>query len=204
MGKRKSKIIVFEQKKRGFDPEIYEHVKTFYYRDDVSTALPGKRDCKSIRKGTRLQKRVLNDYLSNLHQKMIAGKSDLKLPFATFARMRPVNFVLENFVSRRSCLYTQHQHVALKLKMLKENRVKHIPSHPDIFIKTYRDQEEICKLFETYKTKSYHFEQWKKTPVTVKSRSGEEKVVRKMKIVNQKKKLKQILKKSLLKKLKSL
>ena len=69
MGKRKSKVIDFEQKKRGFYPEIYEHVKIFYYRD-VSTALPGKRDCKSIRKGTRLQKRVLNDYLSNLHRKM--------------------------------------------------------------------------------------------------------------------------------------
>ena len=83
--------------------------------------------------------------------------------------------------------------------------MKHIPSHPDIFIKTYRDQEEICKLFETCKTKSYYFEQWKKTPVTVKSRSGEEKVVRKMKIVNQKKKkAKQILKKSLLTKLQSL
>ena len=70
MGKRKSKIIDFEQKKSGFDPEIYEHVKIFHYRDDFSTALPGKRDCKSIRKGTRLQKRVLNDYLSNLHRKM--------------------------------------------------------------------------------------------------------------------------------------
>ena len=43
-------------------------------------------------------------------------------------------------------------------------------------------------MFETCKTKSYHFEQWKKTPVTIKSRSGEEKVIRKMKIVNQKKK----------------
>ena len=66
--------------------------------------------------------------------------------------------------------------------------MKHIPSHPDIFIKTYRDQEEICKLFETCKTKSYHFEQWKKTPVTVKSRSSEENVIRKRKIMNQKKK----------------
>ena len=54
MEKIKSKIIDFEQKKRGFDPEIYEHLKTFSYRDDVSTALPGKRDCKSIRKEIQL------------------------------------------------------------------------------------------------------------------------------------------------------
>ena len=47
-------MIGFEQRKRGFDSETYEHVKTFYYRDDVSTALPGKRDFKSIRKETQL------------------------------------------------------------------------------------------------------------------------------------------------------
>lgn len=44
-----------------------------------------------------------------------------------------------------------------------------IHSHPDIFIKTYRKQEDIRKLFETCKIKRYRFEQWKKTPVTVKS-----------------------------------
>ena len=95
--------IKFEQNKRGFDPEIYEYVKSFYCRDDVSTALPGKRVCKSIRKGTRLQKRVLIDSLSNLLQKMIAKKPDLKLSFPTFARMRLAKFVLANFVNRRSC-----------------------------------------------------------------------------------------------------
>ena len=45
----KQKIYIdFEQKKRGSDPEIWEHVKTFYYRDDISTALPRKWACKSI------------------------------------------------------------------------------------------------------------------------------------------------------------
>ena len=42
-------------------------------------------------------------------------------------------------------------------------------------------------MFETCKTKSYHFEQWKRTPVTIISRSGEEKVIKKMKIANQRK-----------------
>ena len=60
------------------------------------------------------------------------------------------------------CTETQHQNVALKLKMAKKNHIKHIPSHPDIFIKTFRDQEETSKLFETSKTKSYRFEQWKR------------------------------------------
>lgn len=40
MRKTKSKIIDFKQKKRSFDPEIYKHVKTLLYRDDVLIALP--------------------------------------------------------------------------------------------------------------------------------------------------------------------
>ena len=43
MEKRKSKIIDFEQKKRGFDSEKYQHVKMMMYRDDVSTALREKK-----------------------------------------------------------------------------------------------------------------------------------------------------------------
>ena len=100
---------------------------------------------------------------------MIAEKPDLKLSFSAFAGMRPANVVLANFVSRRSCLCTQRHNGVPTLRILKENLIKHIPSHPDIFIKTYRNQEVIRKLFETCKTKSYCLEQLNKTPVTFKS-----------------------------------
>ena len=53
----KSKVLNFEKNKRGFDPDVYEQVLEFYAWDDVSTALPGKRDAKKVKKRkARLQK----------------------------------------------------------------------------------------------------------------------------------------------------
>ena len=50
MCRSKSKVLNFEKNKRGFDPDVYEQVLEFYARDDVSTALPGKRDAKKVKK----------------------------------------------------------------------------------------------------------------------------------------------------------
>ena len=111
-------------------------------RDDVSTTLSRKRDIKSICRGTRLQKRALNDYLGNFFQKFIAEKPHVKVSFSTFAKMRLSNYILANFVNRRSCLSTQHQNVALKLKMLKRHN-KEVPSHPNDFIKNCNCQQDI-------------------------------------------------------------
>ena len=65
----------------------------------VSTARSGKRDVKSIHKGTRLQKRVLNNNLSNLFQKSIAEKPHVKVYFSTFTEMRLVNYILAYFAN---------------------------------------------------------------------------------------------------------
>ena len=69
----KSKVLNFEKNKRGFDPDVCEQVLEFYARDDVSTALPGKRDAKKVKKRKAcLQKGSLNDYLSNIYEKLKA------------------------------------------------------------------------------------------------------------------------------------
>ena len=85
-----SKNLNIQSTKRGFDPEIHAKVLKFYGRDDNSTALPGKRDAKRVKK-VRIQKRCLNAYLSNLYHKLKAEQPDLKVSFATFAKMRPAN-----------------------------------------------------------------------------------------------------------------
>ena len=184
LSKVSSKVLNIPTNKRGFDQDIYQKVREFYARDDNSTALPGKRDVKSTRRGTRLQKRALNDYLGNLFQKIMAENPNLKLSFATFARMRPANYVLANFVNRRSCLCTQHQNIALKLKMLnKINKV--VPTHPDVFIKNNVSHEDINKIFESCNVTEYKYEEWRKVPITIKTKAGEEKLIKKMKIVKQ-------------------
>ena len=47
-----SKNLNNQSKKQGFDPEIRAEVLKFYGRDDNSTALPGKRDAKRVKKSS--------------------------------------------------------------------------------------------------------------------------------------------------------
>ena len=98
LSKVRGKVINLVNPKRGFEPGLHTKVLEFYLRDDFSKALPGKRDAKKNKKKTiRIQKRVLNDHLSNLHQKLITENTNSKCLFTTFVRMRPSYFVLANF-----------------------------------------------------------------------------------------------------------
>ena len=143
LSKVSGKIINCVKPKRGFEPVLHAKVLDFYHRDDVSTALPGKRDAKKHKmKKICIQKRVLNDYLSNLYEKFITENTDLKCSLATFARMRPSYFVLLNFSNRKTCLCTYHQNFALMLKMLKKHI--NIPTRPETFIK-FTDEHILSK-----------------------------------------------------------
>lgn len=63
-------------------------VVAFMERDDNSTCLPGKRDVHKDGKEQK-QKRILNDYIYNLHRKFLAENSNKKISLAVFRRMRP-------------------------------------------------------------------------------------------------------------------
>ena len=124
LSKGLNKVINPNKSKRGFKPNLYKAVINFYNRDDVSTALPGKRDAKKVKQGKpRIQKRVLINYLSNLHQKFVSEHTNMSCSFTSFARMRSKIFVLANFADMRTCLCTQHQNYALKLKMLRKYKI---------------------------------------------------------------------------------
>jgi hypothetical protein len=58
----KERVERLSQKRR----ELRRIITDFMERDDVSTCLPGKKDNKNVGK-VQKQKRVLNDYLYNLH-----------------------------------------------------------------------------------------------------------------------------------------
>ena len=135
--KNSSKVLNLPSKKR-IRSKRYREVLKFYHRHDVSTALPGKKDVKSVkkRKPVRIQKRNLNDYLSNFYEKLKTEKTHLKLSFSNFTRMRPAYFMLANFCSRHSCLCTQHQNLALKFKIIKGHN-KSVPSNPDVIGKDF-------------------------------------------------------------------
>jgi len=108
---------------------------------------------------------------------MKTEKPFMKLSFSHFARMRRANFMLANFVNRRSCLCTQH------LKLKRQSNL--IPSHPDVFIKSFKTEDEILNILNECSNKEFSYEEWKKVPIEIKSRSGEVKTIKKVKIVQQ-------------------
>lgn len=57
---------------------LMEQVKSFYERDDVSRCMPGKQDATKCSDGLKKQTRILNDYLSNLHEMFCAESQGVK------------------------------------------------------------------------------------------------------------------------------
>ena len=126
--------------------------------------MPGKKDAKIIEKGTpKIQKRILNDYLSNLYDKFVAQYPEDRLSFASFCRMRPSNYLLVNFTMQTACLCTHHQNMALKLKSLKLLKIVDT-QNPDVFVKqnTAADVDAVIrKITETGEDK-IAYDIWKK------------------------------------------
>ena len=169
LSKGLSKEINPNKSKRGFEPNLYEVVINFYNRDNVSTALCGKRDAKRVKQvKPRIQKWVLNDYLSNLHEKLVSEHTNMSCSFTSFARMRPKNCVLTNFANWRTCLYTQHQNYALKLKMLR--KYKCIPTNLKAFVKY--SHQKISSIIGNIKQDDFTYEIWKKVEVVYKGKTS--------------------------------
>ncbi len=134
----------------------------FFERDDNSRMIPGKKDAKKIEKGRlKIQKRILNDYLSNLYEKFTAEYPEDALSFSSFCRMRPPHILLVNFTTRNACLCTRHQNLSLKLKSLQALKV--IETHnPFMFIKNNSDREIESKM-QQIKDDKIAYNIWKKS-----------------------------------------
>ena len=71
--------------------------KQFYVQDDLSSCMPGKRDTANV-DGQKIQTRILNDYLHNLHEKFASENPDDKISYSLFCRLRPKNVKLRFFL----------------------------------------------------------------------------------------------------------
>ena len=80
--------------------------------------------------------------------------------------MRPKNFALANFANRRTCLCTQHQNYALKLKVLR--KYTSIPTKPEAFVK-YSDQK-ISSIIENIKQQDFTYDTWKNVKLCTKTK----------------------------------
>ena len=108
------------RKKPLVEKRVQNKVIEFFKRDDNSRMMPGKKDANKIEKGMpKIQKRILNDYLSNLYEKFTEEYPEDALSFSSFGR----HILLVNFTTRNACLCTRHQNLSLKLKSLQALKV---------------------------------------------------------------------------------
>ena len=98
-------------------------IKDFYESDDISRAMPGKKDFVSVREGEKrvhIQKRLI---LSNLKEVYYAFKDQYpneKVGFSKFAELRPRHCILAGASGTHSvCVCTIHQNVKLMIQGVK-------------------------------------------------------------------------------------
>lgn len=130
-----------ERKRKSKQQLLKEKVVSFMEREDNSTVMPGKKDCSAGK--IKIQKRVLNDYLHNLHSKFCLKNPEIKISRALFCRFRPKHILLANFGSRKTCLCSRHQNIALKLRSL-HNQGAQLSKNPDVMIKNMM-KKFVCR-----------------------------------------------------------
>lgn len=138
---------------------INRDVKEFLERDDNSRQLPGKNDAVKVGK-SKVQKRVLNDYMFNLYDKYQA-ESTYKISLSTFYRKKPASIAYVNFSTRSVCLCQKHQNFALKLKCLKNYKINSVTS-PDKFMETFNTVDALCVILERIDATTVRFQEWKR------------------------------------------
>ena len=167
-----------QRRRRIANVMIRQTVKKFYYRDDVSSCLPGKKDYVKVGKINK-QKRVMNDTLGNLHAKFRIENPTVSISCATFKRLRPKQVVTVSFLSRRTCLCKQHQNFSLILQGLRKSG-KQVSNIPDEVARTYTNDEFEKLVLSSDAETTVHFQQWERVEV---SYGTEGKTCKKVKLV---------------------
>ncbi|KAH3834240.1 hypothetical protein DPMN_107560 [Dreissena polymorpha] len=135
--------------------ELKMKVQSFLEREDNSVTMPGKKDTVSKDKK---QKKMLTDYLHNLHAKSCLENPGVKISRSRFSHMRPQHVLPVNFCNRNTYLCSKHQNVALNLKTIYDVAGT---KNPDDFIAKYYDTQILEKLNEISKA-NITYTEWKK------------------------------------------
>ena len=166
--------ILPEQRKTKF-----AKVHAFLSSHENSTLMPGKKNYTS-HKGQKIQRRVLNDYMKNLHRKFLAENPDDNMSRALFCSLRPKTLKLASYGARQTCLCQKHQNVSLKLRSLKRMGIVNT-TNPDEFVRSTTD-EEIDKTLQRLDAPNVKYETWKRVGVAYTKR-GKQGVAQSTKIV---------------------
>ncbi|KAL3871136.1 hypothetical protein ACJMK2_039153 [Sinanodonta woodiana] len=145
-------------------------VTSFLEREDNSSVLVSqKKSDVVVVENIEHQKRILSDYMHNLHDKFLLENPDIKVSRARFYQPRPNYLLLAKFASRRTCLCAQHQNMALKPKAMRSLGLN-LPKSPDAFIKEQDTNEKLKETLETGLPNMVKYTQCKKVVEGQKSR----------------------------------
>lgn len=122
--------------------------------------MPGKRDTKTTGKEVK-QKHVLNDYMLNLFEKFKLERPDIKISKTCFFKLRPPPVMLAHFASRRTCLCTRHQNLALKIKSLQNAGLK-CSKNPDVLIREYETDVDLVDAINALDVTVVNYLKWKR------------------------------------------
>ncbi len=120
--------------------QLKQQVREYFLRYDNSRMMPGKGDYVML-DGNKVQKKVLNDYVYNIHSKFCAENPHVKVALSSFYKCRPLHCSLTKFCDRRTCLCQRHQNMALKLSSLKKLGLNIVSTSPDRFAEQTTDEQ---------------------------------------------------------------
>ncbi len=138
--------------------QLKEQVREYFLRDDNSRMMPGKADYITVQ-GQKIQKKVLNDYVYNIHAKFCSENPEIKIHLSTFYKCRPACCSLTKFCDRKTCLCQRHQNVALKLQALKKLGINIASTSPDQFAKSTTD-EQLDRLLNSITRNTVKLNKW--------------------------------------------
>ena len=149
---------------------LRQHITNFLELDENSTCLPSKRDAQKV-DDDNVQKRVLNDYMHNLHMKYLAQNPDKKVSRSFFYTCRKANYVCASFGVRQTCLCLRRQNMSLKLQALKLLGVATL-TNADAYIQANTDESTIERLVDAPDADIVKYSEWKRVDTKTRPRNG--------------------------------
>lgn len=148
-------------------------VEKFYLNDQISRQCPGKNDwMKNKDTGEERVKRVLTDYIKNIHARFLSEYPEVHISRTTFRKWKPWYVLLCQHLRKDTAMCTIHQNFALRLYALRQilPNSAEIPKSPDEFVKKYTN-DEVKQMIDSFDTATWdgnmRYHQWK--PVTDKN-----------------------------------
>jgi len=143
---------------------IREAAFKFFMDDQYSRCSPGKGDYVKVN-GEKLQKRICNDYVRNLHTAFLAEHPDVDVCLSTFYECRPKQVLTSKYLTKDTTCCQKHQNFQLIVKALAKiiPNVKCVTS-PDAFVEEYNTEEKIQQLLNTFDEEAHEgmvvYEKW--------------------------------------------